>query len=70
MSFIRYFFEFYVGETKRNCEVRWREHCCTKKTSELGHHLLLNPGHTVSWEILASAPKQEIKWKIFEAFYI
>ena len=62
--------EFYVGETKRNCEVRWREHCSTKKMSEVGDHLLLNPGHTVNWEILTSDPKQVNKRKILEAFYI
>ena len=44
--------KFYVGETKRNTEVRWGEHCFTKKMSEVGDHLLLNPGHTVNWKIL------------------
>ena len=62
--------EFYVGETKRNTEVRWREHCSTKKTFEVGDYLLLNPGHTVNWEILTNAPKQVNKRKILEAFYI
>ena len=62
--------EFYVGETKRNCEVRWREHCSAKKTSEVGDHLLLNLRHTVNWEILTSSPKQVSKRKILEAFYI
>ena len=40
--------EFYVGETKRNSETRWKEHYSTKKTTEVGDHLLLNPGHTVN----------------------
>ena len=44
--------KFCVGETKRNTEVRWGEHCFTKKMSEVGDHLLLNPGHTVNWKIL------------------
>ena len=43
--------EFYVGETKRNCEVRWWEHCSTKEEFEVGDHLLLNPGHTLSLKI-------------------
>ena len=47
--------ESYVGETKRNCYVRWREHFATKKTSKVVDHLLLNPGH---------------KRRILEAFYI
>ena len=62
--------EFYVGETKRNYEVRWKEHCSAKKTSELADHLLLNPGHTVNWEILTNVLKQVNKRKISEAFYI
>ena len=35
----------FIGETKQNSEVRWREHCSTKKTSEVVDHLLLQPGH-------------------------
>ena len=62
--------EFYIRETKRNSEVRWREHGSTKKTSEIDQHLLLSPGHTVYWEILKNSPKQVNKWKILEAFYI
>ena len=39
--------EFYVGDTKRNSEVRWREHFSAKKTY-VYEHLFLNPGHTVN----------------------
>ena len=42
--------EFYVGETKQNTEVRWREHCFTKIKSGLGDHLLVNSGHMLNWE--------------------
>ena len=62
--------EFYVGETEQNAEVRWKEHCSTKKMPEVGDDLLMNPGHTVNWEILTNAPKQVNKQKILEAFYI
>ena len=62
--------EFYVAETKRNSEVRWREDCSAKKKSEVGEHLFLNPGHTVTREILTNAHKQVNNWKILEAFYI
>ena len=62
--------EFYAAETKRNTKVRWREHCSTKKMSEVGDHLLVNSGHTVHWEILTNAPRQVNKRKILEAFYI
>ena len=60
--------QLYIGEAKRNTEVRWKEHCSTKKTSEVGDHLLMNPGHTVNWEILTNAPKQVNKRKILEFF--
>ena len=62
--------EFYVGETKRNTEVRWREYCSTKKMSKVVDHLLMNPGQMVNWEILTNAPKQVNKRKILEAFYL
>ena len=41
----------------------------SKETSEVGDHLLLNPGHMVDWKILTNASKQVNKWKIPEAFY-
>ena len=62
--------EFYVGETKPNSEVRYGEHYCTKKTFEVGDHILLNTGHTINWEILTNAPKQANNWKILENLYI
>ena len=62
--------EFYVGETKRNTEVRWREYSSIKKMSKVGDHLLMNSGHMVNWEILTNAPKQVNKRKILKAFYI
>ena len=37
--------EYYVEKTKRNSEVRLRERYCTKKTSEVADHLLLNHGN-------------------------
>ena len=62
--------EFYIGETKRNSEVRWNEHCSLKKSSEVGDHLLVNPDHNITWQIIAKAPAQTFKRKILEAFYI
>ena len=62
--------KLYVGEAKRNTEVRWKEHCSPKKTSEVGEYWLMNAGHTVNWEILTNAPKQVNKQKILDVFYI
>ena len=62
--------EFYIGEEKLNSEVRWNEHCFLKKSSEVGDHLLVNPDHNITWQILAKAPAQTFQGKILEAFYI
>ena len=55
--------EFYIGETKRNLEVRLKEHCSLKKSSELGDHLLVNREHNVTWQIIAKAPAQTLNGK-------
>ena len=62
--------EFYIEVTKRNSEVRKNEHCCLIKSSELGDHLLVNPDHNITWQIIAKVPAQTFKGKILEAFYI
>ena len=62
--------EFYIGETKRNSEVRWNKHCSLKKSSEVGDHLLVNPDHNITWQIIAKAPAQIFKRKVLEAFYV
>ena len=51
----------------------WRnktEHCSLKKSSEVGDHLLVNPDHNITWQILAKAPAQTFKRKTLQAFYI
>ena len=53
--------EFYIGETKRNWEIRWNEHCSLKKSSEVGDHLLVNPDYNITWQIIAKAPAQAFK---------
>ena len=62
--------EFYIGETKRNSEVRWNEHCSLKKSSEVGDHLLIDPNHNITCQIIAKAPAQTFKRKILEALNI
>ena len=42
--------ESYIGETKRNAEIRWKEHCSNNdKKSEVAEHFLKYPGHTINW---------------------
>ena len=52
-------------------EIRWKEHCSNNdKKSEVAEHLLTNPGHTINWQVITSAPHQRNKRKILEAYYI
>ena len=60
--------ECYIGETKRNAEIRWKEHYSNNdKKSEVAEHLLKNPGHTVNWQVITSAPHRQNKRKILDA---
>ena len=47
----------YIGETKRNVEVRWGEHNNPQGTSEPFKHLYKFPTHNFTWSVLMSAPK-------------
>ena len=60
--------EFYILETKRNSEVRQDKYCSLKKSFEAGNHLLVNPDHNTTWQIIAKAPTQTFKQKILEVF--
>ena len=57
----------YIGETKRNVEVRWGEHDDTKGKSEPAIHLKQNPSHSFSWNILMSASQNTRVRKNLEA---
>ena len=51
--------ESYIRETKRNAEIRWKEHCSNNdKKSEVAEHLLRNTGHTIEWQVTTSALHQ------------
>ena len=59
----------YIGETKRNVEVRWKEHL-SSDASEPARHIKLNPGHKFSCKILCNAPSHWTKRRVLEAFFI
>ena len=42
----------YIGETKRNAEVRWNEHNNPTKSSEPSKHLRNNINHYFTWAVL------------------
>lgn len=62
--------ERYVGETKRNAEIRWREHQSNDGKSEPAKHLQKHPGHSFEWKILSKAPRDTKKRKVLEAYFI
>ena len=60
----------YIGETKRNAVIRWKEHNSNNKKSEPSKHLVQNPDHEFNWSILARAPQDNRKQVILEAYFI
>ena len=46
----------YIVETKRNAEIRWKEHENINKDSEPAKHLRNHPGHKFEWSIILNAP--------------
>ena len=47
----------YIGETKRNVEIRWSEHEDPKGKSEPAVHLAENKGHCFTWKVIMNAPQ-------------
>ena len=60
----------YIGETKRNAEVRWNEHNNPTKSSEPSKHLPNNINHYFTWAVISNAPKDAKTRKNLEASYI
>ena len=60
----------YIGETKRNAEVRWNEHNNPTKSSEPSKHLRSNINHYFTWTVISNAPKNAKTSKNLEASYI
>ena len=60
----------YIGETKRNAEVRWNEDNNQTKSSETSKHLRSNINHSITWAVISNAPKNVKTRKNLEALYI
>ena len=58
----------YVGETKRNCITRWREHDNPTHKSEPARHINNHVEHEFGWSIICNAPIKEHQRKNLEAF--
>ena len=64
MLFIRVFVHLvkrYVGETIRNCKIRWDEYNDVSKNSELANHLARYIEHEFIWYVLARALENTLK---------
>ena len=44
--------ENYIGEMKRNVQIRWKEQSGINKISEPSRHLKSNPMHAITWKVL------------------
>ena len=60
----------YIGETKRNAEVRWNKHNNPNKSSEPSKHLRSNINYYFTWAVISNAPKNVKTKKNLEALYI
>ena len=59
----------YIGESKRNAEVRWNEHNNPTKSSEPSKHLQSNINHYFTWAVISNAPTNAKTRKNLEASY-
>ena len=60
----------YIGETKRNSEVCWREHENPAGKTEPAKHLMENASHKFTWKVLMAALSYFRRRRILEAFFI
>ena len=60
----------YIGETKRNVEVRWKEHENPSGKSEPAKHLYQNPSHSYTWRVLMNAPQNMRVRRNLEASFV
>ena len=60
----------YVGETKRNAEVRWNKHNNPTKRSGPSKHIERKIKHCFTWTVISNAPKNAKARHSFETSYI
>ena len=58
----------YTVETKRNNEVRWKEHKDPAGKSEPAKHLIENSSHKFAWKVLSAAFSHFRRMKVIDLF--
>ena len=62
--------ENYIGETKRNVEIRWEKHSEVNKIYVPSRHLKSNPTYAFTWKVLMAAPINDCVRENLEASFI
>ena len=62
--------ENYIGETKRNVEIRLEKHSNINKISEPSRHLKSNPRYAFTWNVLMTGPINDRVRENLEASFI
>ena len=61
----------YIGETICNVKIRWNVHeSGIDKNSECFKHLQEHLSHEFQWSVLSIVPRNTLKWKMLEAYFI
>ena len=59
----------YIGETKRNSEVRWKAHEDPARNLESAKNLIENASHKITWKVLSAALSHFRRRKILEVLF-
>ena len=62
--------EKHVGETIRDCKIRWDEHNDVHKNSESAKHLARRTEHELIWYVFTRAPKNTSKEEFWKHIFI
>ena len=62
--------EKYIGEIKRNFEIRWMQNNTPSNKSNPAKHLRDNADHRFACMVICNAPNRKLVPKILEAYFI
>ena len=62
--------ENYIGETKRNVEIRWMEYNSPSNKSNPVKHLRDNIDHSFTWKVICNFLSRRLVCKILKAYFI